>query len=120
VKARPWTCPRVIGGLRCGGINQPRTRTCHTCGKPRPARRRPKHLAALQTPYEEYVQINGGEHCFICGRAPSASRRLDRDHCHATGVPRGLLCARCNRALPGWVTPQWLRRAAFYLERTAA
>jgi hypothetical protein len=118
MKSRQWICPRVMGGLRCGGINAPRTRKCAHCGKPRPARRRPKHLAALDTSYQEFVALNGGEFCAICGRAPSQKRRLDRDHCHASGTPRGLLCARCNRALPGWVTPQWLRKAAHYLERT--
>jgi hypothetical protein len=119
VKARPWICPRVMGGLKCGGINQPRTRTCHTCGKPRPARRRPKHLTALETSYEEYVEINGGEFCFICGRTQKpGGRRLHRDHDHRTGVPRGLLCFPCNAALRTYMTPTWLRRAAHYLERT--
>jgi hypothetical protein len=120
VKARTWTCPRSIGGLRCGAINQPRTRKCHTCGKPRPARRKAEHLRALEQPYETFVEINGGDFCFLCLRTPSPGRRLDRDHDHRTGIGRGLLCHRCNRALPSWVTPQWLRRAAHYLERTAA
>lgn len=119
-RARPWICPRQVGGLKCGGINQPRARKCHTCGKPRPPRRRPKHLAALTRTYEEYVALNGGEFCFICMRPPApGGRRLDRDHDHKSGEPRGLLCVRCNRALPSWVTPQWLRRAAYYLERAA-
>lgn len=118
MKARTWTCQRRLGGLRCGGINQPRARTCHTCGKPRPPKRRPKHLAALTLTYEQYVEINGGDFCFICLKPRGEGRRLDRDHCHRSGQPRGLLCHRCNRLLPSWVTPQWLRRAAYYLERT--
>ena len=33
---------------------------------------------------------------------------------------RGLLCHRCNRALAGWITPDWLRAAAEYLEHPPA
>jgi hypothetical protein len=117
-RAKTWICTRRLGGLRCGAINQPRTRICHTCGKPKPTRRKPAHLAALDQPYETFVEINGGDFCFLCGALPKPGRRLDRDHCHRTGVGRGLLCHRCNRALPNWVTSQWLRKAAHYLERT--
>jgi hypothetical protein len=72
-------------------------------------------MAALADPYELWVK-RFGSHCGICGRAPTVRRRLDRDHDHRTGVPRGLLCARCNRALPAWVTAAWLRAAATYLD----
>ena len=58
-----------------------------------------------------------GERCGICGKGPSATRRLDRDHDHKTGQPRGLLDHRCNRALPSWATPEWLEAAAAYLRR---
>jgi hypothetical protein len=70
--------------------------------------------------YEEYVE-RFGERCGICGREPSATRRLDRDHWHTgerAGEPRGLLDHRCNRALPDWVDAAWLRAAADYLERS--
>jgi hypothetical protein len=121
MRARTWICPRQIGGLRCGGINAPRSRKCHTCGKPRPPRRRPKHLVALETPYEEYIVLNGGDRCAICLRERTEKdRRFDRDHDHRTGRPRGLLCHKCNRALPSWITPEWLRAAADYLDRVAA
>jgi len=39
--------------------------------------------------------------CYICKRICSSGRRLAVDHCHKTGVVRGLLCAVCNRSL-GW------------------
>lgn len=121
MKAKTWTCPRRIGGLRCGAINQPRTRKCHTCGRPRPPRRRPKHMAALAVPYDEYIEINGGEFCFLCHVEPDPGKRLNRDHDHrGRGRARGLLCWKCNKALHAWMTPEWLRRAAVYLERSAA
>jgi hypothetical protein len=56
-----------------------------------------------------------GPGCELCGTVPK-SRDLQWDHDHRTGAHRGWLCWRCNRALPNWVTPDWLRRAADYLE----
>lgn len=67
--------------------------------------------------YEECIQINGGEHCGICGAKPK-TRKLDRDHEHkGSGAIRGILCIRCNLALPNRVTLEWLRLAVAYLER---
>jgi hypothetical protein len=77
-------------------------------------------MVALEASYEEYVELNGGEFCGICGRKPSGSRRLDRDHDHSradVNIGRGLLCNRCNRGLPAWVTVEWLERATGYLNR---
>jgi ribosomal protein S14 len=92
-------------------------RTCAECGTPRPPRRTPKHQQVLDTmPYEAWVE-RFGERCGICGRPPGPRRRLDRDHDHKTGVPRGLLCHRCNRALPDWISEAWLVRAIHYLRR---
>ena len=85
---------------------------------PRKAKRRPKHLKALETPYEVYAAMNGGEFCAICGALPK-TRRLHRDHDHHTGLPRGLLCARCNRALPSWITSAWLLKAVAYLDKSS-
>ena len=33
--------------------------------------------------------------CSICGK-PEGKRKLNMDHCHATGTFRGWVCARCN------------------------
>lgn len=64
--------------------------------------------------YDARLESQGGG-CAICAATPK-TRRLDTDHDHRTGVVRGLLCHRCNRGLPTWVTPAWLRAAATYLE----
>jgi ribosomal protein S14 len=114
---RVWTCHRQAGGVRCGHVNPRRRQLCARCGKRRPVTRQLAHRKVLrEMPYEEWV-ARFGEVCGICGRAPSANRRLDRDHCHATGEPRGLLCHAHNRLLTRAWTPALLRAAADYLER---
>lgn len=74
-------------------------------------------MAALDIAYERYVELNGGEHCGICGAERKPEKRLDRDHDHKTGRPRGLLCWACNRQLRTWATVEWLLAAAAYLKR---
>lgn len=76
-KAKTWTCQRQTAGVKCKATNPSRKRKCEACGKTRPARKRPAHMLALDIPYERYVEINGGEHCGICGKLPKAGRRLD-------------------------------------------
>lgn len=119
MSGRVWTCRRVTKGVKCGTVNPRVRRKCQTCGKPRPAVRKPAHMSALADPYDVWVERYGNV-CGICGKAPSARRRLDRDHDHATGAARGVLCSRCNRYLPYFATSAWLRAAADYLERSAA
>lgn len=115
-----WRCRRVKAGVPCGTLNLATKKKCHACGNLRPAKRQPAHRAVLtEMPYEQWVATFGAA-CGICGRAATARRRLDRDHDHATGAARGLLCARCNRAIPNWVTAEWLRAAAAYLDQATA
>jgi hypothetical protein len=45
--------------------------------------------------YEAMVEAQEG-HCAMCERRHTKSRPLHVDHCHKTGVVRGLLCIRCN------------------------
>lgn len=111
--ATTWRC------RACLTVNDGRKRKCGACQKPRPKRRRPTHLRALALSYDAYVALNGGDHCGIetCRRGPSPTRRLDRDHDHATGKPRGLLCVRHNRMLDARTSPDELRALADYLDR---
>ena len=109
---RVWKC-------RGCGLSHPRVKQkCPTCGRKRPTSKRPNHKAILDVPYDEWVAVFG-EKCGICGRPPSPTRKLDRDHCHASGNARGLLCHRCNRTLKNHVTVEWLEGALAYLRRSA-
>lgn len=56
-----------------------------------------------------------GGRCAICRRVV-ASKFLRVDHCHVTGVIRGLLCQRCNPGLGFFQEdPDLLNRALEYL-----
>ena len=113
-----WTCKRVSKGVKCGQWNQARRQKCYACAKPKPAKRKPAHMRALDMSYEDYIVLNGGEFCGICGKERKpGQRRLQRDHQHkGDGIPRGLLCPRDNIALKEWMTVDWLRSAMSYLE----
>jgi hypothetical protein len=110
-RGRTWTCRKCRAKL-------PRIKQKCPCGQRRPSIK----TAAQKALIEEYGwwAARFGDRCNICQRPASQRRRLDRDHDHRTGAARGLLCARCNRALPSWVTASWLRAAADYLERNVA
>ncbi len=113
-RAPQWVCT-------CKTVCYSPRRSCPTCGTARPPKRRPKHQLILDlVPYEDWVKLFG-ERCGICGRPPGPQRKLDRDHWHSgpkIGEARGLLCHRCNRALPSWMTVDWLKKAIAYLERS--
>lgn len=111
-----WTCRRQAGGVKCLHVNPNRKQKCLACGKSKPQKSKPKHMAVLTTmTYEQFLEVAGDERCQICGAGPKA-RRLHRDHDHATGRPRGLLCFQCNTRLPRGIDPAWLRAAADYLD----
>ena len=87
-----------------------------SAAKPLRSRRKPRRAKQLGVSDEDYAvllsQQGGG--CAICGAKPK-TRRLHVDHDHATGKVRGLLCHRCNRALPTWANVHWLLAAGNYL-----
>lgn len=56
--------------------------------------------------------------CAICAAEETVNRALAADHDHGTGQKRGLLCARCNRALGQFEdSPVLLQKAIDYLRR---
>lgn len=57
-----------------------------------------KRLYGIDESVYNAMLIKQGSKCAIC-RLSSGRRRLDVDHCHATGVVRGLLCHKCNTAI---------------------
>ena len=68
--------------------------------------------------YAALLAVQDG-HCALCPAVPK-TRRLDYDHDHKAMRGRGLLCHRCNRALPSWVTVEWLLAAVQYLHHPPA
>jgi hypothetical protein len=124
--------PRKCGG--CGvEPSVQKSSYCYRCG--RDAHLRRKYGISVDE-YDSLLAAQSGR-CASCGCAPpqSYSRSpatgyrlgpkiaLDVDHNHATGKIRGLLCNRCNRCNRGLGvfedSPERLRLAAAYLERTA-
>jgi hypothetical protein len=55
--------------------------------------------------------------CYICRRGTGARKRLSVDHCHKTGVVRGLLDTGCNKWVLGLLRDdtEALQRAIDYL-----
>ena len=77
--------------------------------------------------FNEMWEAQGGM-CEICGvdmesmlkggGAKNVSNTACVDHCHSTGVVRGLLCALCNKALGMFHDiPERLEKAATYLRK---
>ena len=126
---RLWLC-------KCGTRNERIKQRCVACRGPRPKRRVPKHARTLRDDsYTVYEQVNadlhgpahGGEWtpdcCGVCGKPPATTRRMDRDHDHVTGKPRGLACpgnTGCNALMPRQLTLERARLIVAYLERVAA
>lgn len=69
--------------------------------------------------YDALLASQGGT-CAICGGANANGQRLAVDHNHATGKVRGLLCHNCNSGIGHLMDrPDWLRKAAEYVESRA-
>lgn len=76
-------------------------------------------LDAARPFYAQFLMVQGGK-CALCFRPEPPNKKLDLDHDHKAMHIRGLLCWRCNKFLHPWMSPEWLRRAASYVEEGAA
>jgi hypothetical protein len=73
-----------------------------------------------QEEYDAMLTRQGGV-CAICKKKPDEGKVLFVDHCHVTGMVRGLLCKKCNSLLAfGNDDPDILRAAIAYLQAAAA
>lgn len=82
-----------------------------------------EYVFGLTQAQYEAMLVEQGNGCAICGRPPEGSYpgMLHVDHCHTTGLVRGLLCQVCNLSLGKFQhDPVLLRRAAEYLEAPAS
>lgn len=77
-----------------------------------------RHEAYGLTKEELEVLLVQHEQCAICRTGEWGKKGPQVDHCHATGVVRGVLCGNCNQGLGRFGDdPARLRAAAEYLER---
>jgi len=105
-----------------------RCRPCHSLYKhtnPNTKRNRKAEKLKLRYGLEhsqwEEIRKEQNYSCMICGiEEATLGRKLDVDHCHATGVVRGVLCNPCNTVL-GHARDkiEVLEAAAEYLKRNA-
>ena len=81
-----------------------------------------KLKAAYGIGYAEYKNMLAAQNdcCAICGTDSTGVRKAFHvDHCHTTGVVRGLLCGNCNSGIGNLRDDvDLLKRAIIYLEST--
>lgn len=68
--------------------------------------------------YEVMLEAQGGV-CKMCKKPPTVNRRPHTDHCHKTGVVRGILCGPCNTRLGTIEDEAFVALATAYLSRFA-
>jgi len=82
------------------------------CATHHRAKRVKRNSATREQRWQQVYSISAKEYwsiwdyqggcCYICRRAKgTGKRRLSVDHCHETGIVRGLLCQPCNRNVLG-------------------
>lgn len=89
------------------------------CERGHPATLTPKEHTSgiLQSEYLFLLQRQNGV-CAICAKTCTSGRKLAVDHCHTTGLVRGLLCMKCNIGLGHFrENPLFLASAITYVQR---
>jgi len=79
----------------------------------------------LTAPERDAMLVAQNNKCLICNtkifvikHGHTARHAAVVDHCHSTGVVRGILCGQCNIGLGAYADdPNRMREAAKYLER---
>jgi hypothetical protein len=108
--------PRIYG--QCQHCTAPVRRSAKWCDACRPLATR---LQQYKLTIADFEQLKAKQHgrCAICERHPTDEFGLVVDHCHTTGVVRGLLCGSCNKAL-GMLgdTSHALARALEYVSKS--
>ena len=85
------TNPPVILCLDAGNVHYRSKITLSNC-----ARSRRRLYGVTPDLYKEML-LNQHDVCLICGKLNGVDKKsLAVDHCHTTGVIRGLLCGPCN------------------------
>lgn len=66
--------------------------------KDNPHGMRARHLKKYGITVDGYAYLTASQDdvCAVCSRPCSTGKRLAVDHCHTTGLVRGLLCSGCN------------------------
>lgn len=113
LRLKPKTC------VQCGNNFQPTSAHQKWCQACAPTKRHRTALARYGMPAQHFEALLARQvgRCAICQRPMT---KANRDHCHATGVWRELLCNHCNVGLHYLEDPEWLAAATVYLQRWAA
>ena len=100
-----WRCTACGSWLQANAFSK-HTRSssginsiCNDCQK---WRMKLRNYGITKQQYESILHQQGGV-CAVCKCLPSSDRcthgHLVVDHCHGSGLVRGLLCSRCNASL---------------------
>jgi hypothetical protein len=70
--------------------------------------------------WEQYTKLKNEQNscCAICNQKIGENTKIHVDHCHATGLVRGLLCGGCNIGLGHFKENiESLKSAVLYLKK---
>jgi hypothetical protein len=108
----------------CGKTFKPidngnQVRWCIICVPDKQAFGRATRYNITQATYDAMLAKQGNA-CAICGRTfvGLSAKLIHIDHCHETGVIRGVLCKWCNLGLGWFKTVELLSCALNYLKNT--